>query len=279
MPAVGFDHGIAARQIVMIDTADVDRHPIAGSDPLDSRAGGLDSTDPHVVATGSDVHGLVGGERSTDEGSRCHRAAAFGCEHAVDPQARSAAIGRCATSCDQLVDRVGHLVDAVTLRRRHGDDRRTVEERAFDVVGHVHVSEFEQIVVDQVDLGECDEPELHTEQFEDPQVFLGLRFPALGRGDDEDARVDAADPGEHVAQELHVAGHVDEAQLGSRRQHGVSESEVDGQAATLLLLEPVRVRARQGEHQRRLAVVHVPRRGDDRHRDVRASARAATITA
>ena len=57
-----------------------------------------------------------------------------------------------------------------------------------------------------------------AEQLEDAQVLLALRLPALGRGDDEQAGVDAADTGEHVAQEPHVARHVDEADR--RRRDG-----------------------------------------------------------
>ena len=66
-------------------------------------------------------------------------------------------------------------------------------------------------VVEHVDLGEGDDAVADAEQLEDAQVLLALRLPALGGGDDEQAGVDAADAGEHVAQEAHVAGHVDEA--------------------------------------------------------------------
>jgi hypothetical protein len=72
-------------------------------------------------------------------------------------------------------------------------------------------------------------------------------------------------PGEHVAQELHVAGHVDEAEFGTGRQRRVRETEVDGEPASLLLLEPVGIGAGEREHQRRLAVVDVAGGGDDGH--------------
>ena len=57
-----------------------------------------------------------------------------------------------------------------------------------------------------------------ADQLEDAQVLLALRLPALGGGDDEQAGVDAADAGEHVAQEPDVAGDVDEADRLARRQ-------------------------------------------------------------
>ena len=95
-----------------------------------------------------------------------------------------------------------------------------------------------------------------ADELEDPQVLLALRLPTLGRGDDEQAGVDATDAGEHVAQEPHVTGHVHEAD-GLTVEHGVGEPEVDRQAAPLLLGEPVGIGAGEGQHERRLAVVDV----------------------
>ena len=55
-----------------------------------------------------------------------------------------------------------------------------------------------------------------------------------------------------------MTGHVDEADRLAGREHGVGEAEVDGQPPPLLLLEPVRVGAGEGQHERGLAVVDVP---------------------
>src|SRR5205807_1441742 len=101
-----------------------------------------------------------------------------------------------------------------------------------------------------------------AEELEDAEVFLGLRLPAFGGGDDEEARVDAADAGEHVGDEARVPGHVDERDLVARRQRGRREPEVDGEAARLLLGEAVGIDAGEGAHERRLAVVDVARGGD-----------------
>ena len=94
---------------------------------------------------------------------------------------------------------------------------RVGEERAGEVVAHVELLQLAPLVVDQVDLGERDHAVPQTEQLEDAQVLLALRLPALGGGHDEQAGVDAADAGQHVAQEAHVAGHVDEADRRRRR--------------------------------------------------------------
>ena len=94
-------------------------------------------------------------------------------------------------------------------------------------------------------------------------MLLGLRHPALVRGDDEQRDVDRAHAGEHVLDEAHVAGHVDEADLRARRQRREREAEVDGEPARLLLGEPVGVGAGEREDERRLAVVDVAGGRDD----------------
>ena len=107
-------------------------------------------------------------------------------------------------------------------------------------------------------------------------MLLALRLPALGGGDDEQAGVDAADAGQHVAQEPDVARDVDEADRLAV-DDGVGEAEVDRQPAALLLGEAVGVGAGERQHERRLAVVDVPGRGDHPHRPPCHPARCATM--
>ncbi len=225
------------------------------------------------------MDGVVRRERAADERAGHHGAAALRGEDPVDPQARSGTIRGRTAAFDQRVDLGTHLIDPDALRRRDRHDRGTLEERALDVIGDVHLRQLEQVVVDEVDLRQRDESESDAEQLEDPKVFLRLRLPALGRGDDEDACVHAADAGEHVAQELHVSRNVDEAQLRTRREHGVGEPEIDREAPPLLLLEPVGVGAGECEDERRLAVIDVAGGRDDRHGADSAEPRAAATTA
>ena len=93
-------------------------------------------------------------------------------------------------------------------------------------------------------------------------MLLGLGLPALEGVDDEQAGLHAADPGEHVRQEAHVAGHVDEGH-DEVVDLGVGEAEVDGQAPGLLLGPAVGVGAGEGQHEGGLAVVDVTGGGDD----------------
>ena len=144
-----------------------------------------------------------------------------------------------------------------------GDPARNA---AGQVVGDLERDQLDELqVVEQVDLREGDDAMGDPDELEDAQVLLALRLPALGGGDDEQAGVDAADAGEHVAEEADVARHVDEA---DRLAVGdaVGEAEVDREPAPLLLLEAVGVGPRERPDERRLAVVDVSRCGDDAHR-------------
>ena len=90
-----------------------------------------------------------------------------------------------------------------------------------------------------------------------------LRLDRLIRCNHQQHQVDPAHAGQHVAHEALVPGNVNEAQAQSvargRRQVHVREAEVNGDAAPLLLRKPVSVDPGQRLHQRRLAVVDVPR--------------------
>ena len=96
------------------------------------------------------------------------------------------------------------------------------------------------------------------------QMFLGLRHPPFGGGNDEHHRGHRPHPGEHVRDEPLMARHVDESELPPV-DLGPRETEVDGQAAALFFGQPVGPHAGEPLHERRLAVVDVPCRGYDIH--------------
>ena len=102
----------------------------------------------------------------------------------------------------------------------------------------------------------------HAEQAADLEVLARLRHHRLVGGDDEQHRIDAADARQHVADEALVPRHVDEGDL-EIAVGPVREAEVDGDAARLLFLQPVRIGARQRQHQAALAVVDVAGGADD----------------
>ena len=84
-----------------------------------------------------------------------------------------------------------------------------------------------------------------AEQIEDGEVLARLRHDAVVGGDDEHHEIDAAGAGQHRAHQLLVARHVDEAERVAVRVALVGEAEVDGDAALLLLRQPVGIDAGQ----------------------------------
>ena len=75
-----------------------------------------------------------------------------------------------------------------------------------------------------IDFGQRHRAALDAEQFDDFQMLAGLRHRAVVGGDDQQREIDAGGAGQHVVDQLLVAGHVDEAEhcLG-----GVGVAEVD----------------------------------------------------
>ena len=137
-------------------------------------------------------------------------------------------------------------------------DARRREQRAQ--VGGNLFHPARRYAVDLVDDGDA---ALDREQLDDAQVLDRLRHDAIVRGDDEQDCVDAAYPGEHVAHKALVPRHVDKSDQRVLRRAPVGEAQIDGDAAALLLRQPVGVDAGQRTHQRSLAVIDVAGGGND----------------
>ena len=117
--------------------------------------------------------------------------------------------------------------------------------------------------VGEIGLGQDHEAAAEPEQVRDGEVFARLGHDAVVGRHDQHQEVDAGRARHHGADEAFVARHVDEAQGVAVARRQIGEAEVDGDAALLLLGQPIGVGARKGPHQRGLAVVDVPGRADD----------------
>ncbi len=71
-----------------------------------------------------------------------------------------------------------------------------------------------RVGVHQVGLGEHGDATSHREQAADVEVLASLRLDGFVGGNHQQHQVDAADAGQHVADEALVAGHIDEADRG-----------------------------------------------------------------
>jgi hypothetical protein len=139
------------------------------------------------------------------------------------------------------------------------------QERAVHMVGHIKVGELAPLVVEAADLRERHQAAAHAQQLQDAQVLLRLGLPALGGSHDEQAGVDRSHSRQHVLDEPNVAGHVDERQLGPRRQPRRGEAQIDREAALAFLGQPVGVGPGQRLDEGGLAVVDVTSGGENVH--------------
>ena len=148
--------------------------------------------------------------------------------------------------------------DPFIRHRRHRKNRAAGEARRRQQRADFGAHLVDARARHAVDLGERDRPARYAEEVEDREVLAGLRHRAVVGGDDEEHEIDARDAGKHVVNEALVAGDIDEAERVE-----VREAEVDGQAAALLLGQPIGVDAGERPDEARLAVIHVARGGDD----------------
>ena len=119
-----------------------------------------------------------------------------------------------------------------------------------------------------VGLGDGHAGAADAQQLQDLHVLQRLWHHAIVGRHDQQGVVDAHGPGGHGVDEFFVAGHVDDAQHLPIGQWQVGVAQLDGDAALLLLFEPVGVGAGQRAHQGGFAVVDVPGGADDHGREI-----------
>src|SRR5438309_1848838 len=90
-------------------------------------------------------------------------------------------------------------------------------------------------------------------------MFLRLRHDALAGGDHKHRQIDSTRPGKHVAHKLLMPGNVDDVQCKTRSRRRLEitsrETEIDRDAAPLLLRQPICIDAGERSNQRSLAMV------------------------
>jgi hypothetical protein len=147
--------------------------------------------------------------------------------------------------------------DALAADGRHRQDRRPGQRGAGQQPPDLGLGLGQAFGRHQVALAQRHHTALQAQQVQDRQVFLRLRHRTVVGCHHQHHMVDASGAGEHVAHQLLVAGHVDEAENVAVGQLLVGEAQVDGDAAFLLFLQSVGIDAGQRLHQRGLAVVDV----------------------
>ena len=223
---------------------------------------GLEATHADPPPRRIRLDGLGRAQTAARERPGRDRARALDREDAVDEQPRARGL-RKGRRREEGVERRDERVEPRAGLGRDGDHGSVGERGSRDPVEHLFGRERERLLVDQIAFRERHDAAGHTEDVEDLQVFLGLRFPPLVRRDDEQDETHRTDPREHVPDEPLVPGHVHEPDLATAGEGAPRVPEVDREAAAFLLRPPVRVHPSQPHDQGRLPMVDVAGRRDD----------------
>ncbi len=130
-----------------------------------------------------------------------------------------------------------------------------------------HPHHVQRLRIDHVGFGDHSYAALQAEHAADIEVLARLGLDGLVGRDHQQDNIDTADAGQHVANKALVAGHIDETDANGLAagsdQIEVGEAEIDGDAAPLLLGQPVGIDAGKRPHQRTLAVIDMARSPND----------------
>ena len=256
------DH-VAALQGAAVLAGQVQGHALAPARCLYRLAVDLDAAHAELPAAGDCVD-VVAGAHLAGQGRAGHdHPVPLEHEHPVHGQAEEAAGRGPVDAFQELEDPRPNLLQPRARDRGEADHRgafqRGAEGQDLDLLLHVPDPRLGR----EIHLGDDEQGRPDAQQVYDVEVLLGLRHDAVVRGHGEQHQVDGVGPGQHVADEALVSGHVHDARLGAVRQLQVREPQVDGDAALLFLLEAVRVRSGEGLDEARLPVVDVSRGSDD----------------
>ena len=265
MPLPGVDEHIAAAQFVVADPGQVQGDPVPRSHFRAVLVQALQRTNPHGSLLGENRQLITDPHPAAGERPGNDRARSLRREHPVDPEPGTLVISRGGRAVEQFVERLGDLGDAGPVDRIHLDDLGSFEERAHHTILHFESGQLSQVVISQPGLRQRNETVPDPQQFQDPQMLLGLRFPTLSRRNHEYGGVNTAHARQHVLEETDMAGDVNERHPSAGGELRRSESQVDGQSPCLLLRQPVRVGPGQGLDEGGLAVVHMACGGYDMH--------------
>ena len=188
-------------------------------------------------------------------------------EAAVDGQTEAPCGGgslRCAGSDSQMREQLG---DAGPALRRDMEDWCAGHAGAGQQGQNFSFCGRFAYGVDSIALGQRHGAVADAEQVGNGQMLARLRHRPIVGGDDQQQEVDAGSAGEHVVDQLLVAGHIDEAEhivsIFAIRQGRIGVAEIKRDAARLLFRQTIGIDAGERLHQRGLAVVDVACGADD----------------
>ena len=153
-PLCGAHDCIATLQLRVVDTSQIQRHPVSGIDRVSTLTMRLNAAHAHRISTG--VQLVVDSNRSIGERAGHDRAAALGGEDAIDPQPWAPAVDCRRCRSHQVGERCAQLVEPSTSRRADGDDRCVGKKRIGETVTYLHRLQLAPVVGNKVNLGQRD---------------------------------------------------------------------------------------------------------------------------
>jgi len=212
----------------------------------------LDGANVGRFLTGMHHEGVAEGDRSTQESAGHYGAHAFDGEGAIDGEEGFLIEGRGREFAEG--GKKGFLEGLEPIARvgGNGDDGGVGVGRVLQAFAHELGGEFD--VLGDVAFGESDDDAGDSEVVEDVEVFFGLGHPAVVGRDGKEGEVHSAHSGDHVADEIGVAGDVDDAQFVSGSvalvvEREVGKAEFDGDPALFLLRQAVGIGPGEDAHQ------------------------------
>ena len=202
-----------------------------------------------------------GVERATPQGARDHRSRPLDGEDTVQRDARQIGPGSLRGPVRSLEESGTKLVHAASVHGGRGDSRGVGVGRPLEEIVYVGLDQLEPLGLHQVRLGVRHHQAWHPQKTHDPEVLAGLRHDPFVGGHHEEDHVHAGGAGQHGTHEGLVPRHVHHPEAEPVVRAGeFRESKLDGDAAGLFLLQPVRIHAGERPDEGRLAVVDVPGR-------------------
>ena len=214
----------------------------------------LEAADAAAQAARLDLDLLADLEAAVEEGAGDDGAEAAHGEGAVDGEAGAAEVALRGGGVEGGVKGGDEIVETVPGGSGGADDGDAFEARPKQCLRHLLHDEVDVFLLGKVALGDGDDAGGNVEEIEDGEMLAGLGHGAFVGGDDEEGEVDATGASEHVLDEALVTGDIDDTYVASRGEGEPGETEVDGQAALLLLAEAVGIDVGEGTDEGALAV-------------------------
>ena len=214
--------GIPPVDVALGDAGEGKGRPLSRPGGAGIPAVDLDAPHPGGGAGGEQLDMLPGADGPLNHGAGDHRAEALYGEYPVYGQAEGAAGVLLSSLGGQLAQDLPQGGQALSYPNGYWQDRRVFQKGPGGPLPEVPAQSVQSGGACKVGLGQDDRPCRDAQQLQDIQMLRCLRHEALVGGYHQHGKIDAACAGDDVADELLVAGDIDDGDLRPRERQGRS---------------------------------------------------------